>query len=215
MAHGIKYVCATCQHMLMRCLLSKKEFKMKTVKVIIKGISPLLINRFKEEAEVKQAVTKKGKKDYGTPREQATATAYQDKDGRLWIPSAWVKGAIQTIASDYKLPSSRKSVKSVSGGAIIPTTEKLYFLEKHTVKNIEIDSRPVVIQRSRIMRHRARLEDWSVECFLEIESDIIPPDEVHQILNDAGRRAGMGDFRPARGGPFGRFSVVKWTVIKK
>jgi hypothetical protein len=186
---------------------------MKTVVVRIEGISPILINRFKEESEIKQVMKKAGKKDYGTPREQANATAYQDPDGRIWIPSSWIKGAIQTVASDYKLPSSRKSVKSVSGGAIIPTEEKLYFLEKYTTKNIEIDSRPCVVQRARIMRHRARLEVWSVECVLEIEEDIIPTDEVHQMLTDAGRRAGIGDFRPQRGGPFGRFVITNWKIL--
>lgn len=187
---------------------------MKTVTVKIEGISPILINRFKEQDEIPTKMKKAGKKDYGTPREQATATAYQDPDGKLWIPSAWIKGAIQTIASDYKLPGSRKSVKSVSGGAIIPTEEKLYFLEQYTIKNLEVDSRPCVIQRARIMRHRARLEKWSVKITLEIDEEIIATESVHEILSASGRRSGCGDFRPQKGGPFGRFIVSNWRVLK-
>ncbi len=189
---------------------------MKTIEVTIKGVSPLLINRFKESDEVVEAVKKAGKKDYGTPREQAEQTPYRDEDTKkLWIPSIWVTGTIRTIASDYKLPGTRKSVKSVSGGAIVPVDEKMYFIENYTLKDIEVDSRPVVIQRARIMRHRARLEKWSVKVHLQIDEEILPIDHVHSILNDAGRRAGLGDYRPQRGGPFGRFQITKWKEIKE
>ena len=98
------------------------------------------------------------------------------------------------------------------GGAVIPTDEKLPFLEKSKLENIEVDSRPCVIQRSRIMRHRARLEHWSFEFSLQIEEEIIPVDTIHEMLTDAGRRAGIGDFRAAKGGPFGRFQITSWKV---
>lgn len=189
---------------------------MKLIEVTIKGISPLIINRFKESDEQPEAVKKSTKKDYGSPREQAEQTPYRDEDTlKLWIPTVWVTGTIRTVASDYKLPGTRKSVKSISGGAIIPTDEKMYFLEDYKLKDIEIDSRPVVIQRARIMRHRARLEEWSVKLQLQIDEDILPTDHVHQILNDAGRRAGLGDYRPQKGGPFGRFAVTSWKEIKE
>jgi hypothetical protein len=192
------------------------NLKMKTIEVTLQGVSPLLINRFKENDEVQPKMKKAGKKDYGTPREQAEMTAYQDEaTGKIWMPSSWIKGAIQTVASDYKLPSSRKSVKSVSGGAIRPVEEKLYFLEDYVVSNVEIDSRPCVVQRARIMRHRARLEAWSVRVSLELENDIIDEDSLYQMIVDAGRRAGLGDFRPQKGGPFGRFLVSEWKVLKE
>ena len=188
---------------------------MKTVNVEITGVSPLLINRFKEQDELTEAVKKSTKKDYGSPREQAEQTAYHDeRTKKLWIPTTWVTGAIKTVASDYKLPGSRKSLKSVSGGAIIPLEEKMYFNGNLKLKDVEIDSRPVVIQRARIMRHRARLEKWKVSLVLEIDETIIPVDNVHEILSDAGKRAGMGDFRPQKGGPFGRFSVTSWKVLE-
>lgn len=188
---------------------------MKLVEIEIEGVSAILINRFKEQAEVPQKMKKAGKKDYGTPREQAESTAYADDDSKIWIPSTWIKGALATVSSDYKLPSSRKSVKSVIGGAVIPKDEKIYFKENYIIKNIEIDSRPCVVQRARIMRHRARLEKWSLRFHLEVFDDILDLSNVNEMLTDAGRRAGIGDFRPSKGGPFGRFQVVKWKVISQ
>ena len=187
---------------------------MKTFRVKIEGISPLLINRFKEEAEIPQKMKKSGKRDYGTPREQAESTLYADENGLCWIPATWIKGAITSVSSDYKLPSSRKSVRSVIGGAVIPVEEKLYFVEKYKIGNCEVDARPCVVQRARIMRYRGRFEKWSVEVNLQIEDDILDEDNVHQMLIDAGRRCGVGDFRAQKGGPFGRFRVCNWEEVK-
>lgn len=187
---------------------------MKTVELTIKGVSPLLINRFKENDEQPEAVKKATKKKYGTPREQAEQTPYRDEaTKRLWIPTTWITGTIKTVASDYKLPGTRKSVRSVSGGCVIPLHEKAYFNEKYYLKDIEVDMRPCVIQRARIMRCRARLEIWSVTTQLMIDEEILPVDDVHSILNDAGRRAGLGDFRPQKSGPFGRFIITSWKIL--
>lgn len=186
---------------------------MKTVVVGVKGISPLLINRFQELAEQPQEMKRNGKKDYGTPRQQAEGTAYRDDDTlKIWIPTLWFKGSMASVSSDYKIPGSRKSVKSIFGGVVLPVTEKCYFAGDLHLKDIEIDSRPVVIQRARVMRHRARLEAWAVEFELEIDDSLLGDDSVHQILTEAGRRVGVGDFRPQKGGPFGRFIVTKWEV---
>ncbi len=187
---------------------------MITLDITVEGVSPLLINRFKEQDEI-PATTKKGKKDYGTPREQAEATAYADEDTKkLWIPCSWITGSIATVASDYKLKNSKKSVKSVSGGAVVPCEEKIYFTEGYVKEDVEIDSRPAVVNRARIMRHRARLEKWSLNFQLELDDEIIPEDDLNQILTDAGRRAGLGDYRPPKGGPFGRYKITSWKKIK-
>ena len=187
---------------------------MITLDITVEGVSPLLINRFKEQDEI-PATTKKGKKDYGTPRQQAEATAYADEDTKkLWIPCSWITGSIATVASDYKLKNSKKSVKSVSGGAVVPCEEKIYFTEGYVTEDVEIDSRPAVVNRARIMRHRARLEKWSLNFQLGLDDEIIPEDDLNQILTDAGRRAGLGDYRPPKGGPFGRYKITSWKKIK-
>lgn len=186
---------------------------MKTIQVKIEGISPLLINRFQEVSENPATMKKSNKKDYGTPRLQAEKTAYKDDKDFLWIPSTWLKGAISHVSSDYKLPSSRKSVKSIIGGALIPIDEVIYFNEKYKLKDLEIDSRPCVIQRARIMRHRARLEKWSLTFRFELEEDLISPANLNEMITDSGRRSGIGDFRPQKGGPFGRFVVSEFKEI--
>ena len=192
---------------------------LKTVYVEIQGVSPLIINRFKEQDEIPVKV-EKGKKDYGTPKEQAELTAYCEEPrkaiSKLWIPTSWLSGCIKSVASDFKIPGKRKSFKSVCGGAILPMEELVYFLEGYKLKHIEIDSRPVVIQgKDRIMRHRAKLTEWNLGFNIEIDTEIVDIPYVKQILEDAGRRAGMGDYRPAKSGPFGRFMVTEFKETTK
>jgi hypothetical protein len=185
---------------------------MITIFSVIEGVSPLLINRFKENDEISDDIKRSGKKDYGTPRSQAEQTAYRDTPSNiLWIPSLWFKGALTAVSSDWKIPGSRKSVKSIIGGVVLPVNEKCFFKEKYTLSDIEVDSRPCVIQRARIMRHRARLEAWSIDLALEIDDELLSEDAVHKMLVEAGRRVGVGDYRPQKGGPFGRFRVISWV----
>lgn len=185
---------------------------MKTINATLKGTTPLLIHAFAPDFGQDEVVKKKSAKGHGTPREQIEKTTWKDEDGTIWMPSLWPKGSMMSCASEYKLPGTRKSLKSVLGGAVIPCEEKLYFIEKYSIDDCEIDSRPVVIQRARIMRHRARLETWSVVFNFELDEEIIPSDVIHEVLTDAGRRAGVGDFRPQKGGMFGKFQIVKFEV---
>ena len=38
---------------------------------------------------------------------------------------------------------------------------------------------------------------------------------IEEILASSGKLVGLGDFRPARKGPYGRFSIVSWEEKNK
>ena len=66
----------------------------------------------------------------------------------------------------------------------------------------------------RIMKHRARLDEWSVVFTLDIDETIFDEKFTRQLVDDAGQKVGLGDFRPDRKGLFGKFKVIKWKIIK-
>ena len=84
-------------------------------------------------------------------------------------------------------------------------------------KDFEVDSRSVVIPATggRIMAHRPRLDEWSLSFTLEVDEDMFSAEFVRLVVDDAGRKIGLGDFRPDRKGPFGKFVVTGWKVIKE
>ena len=189
---------------------------MKTVKVEIEGLTPLLMNRFTDETEVKissgTSSTMRG--NWGTPREQAAKTAYKDEKGNLYIPGANLFKAIIEGGRFHKIGKKQVTISNstmITGGVFL----KEVVLPLGT-KKFEVDSRSVVINgKSRIMKHRARLDTWKLTFELEIDDTIFTVDFVRQFVEDAGKRIGLGDFRPDRKGQFGRFAITKWQTNGK
>ena len=179
---------------------------MKTLNVKIKGTRPLLMNRFGGVEEGPVTATRGKKKDYGTPMEQAVKATYHE-DGNVFIPSSWITSAIRNAAALFKAPGKRSSLKNMAGCAIVCPEEKV-FLGK-TLENISIDSRGVVVQRARIVRHRPKFENWELSFSLLIDDELLDAETVKSIINEAGRTQGIGDFRVNKGGPFGSFEVVE------
>lgn len=188
---------------------------MKTVKVTLRGISPLLINRYDLNGFMTKSKSRKasGSGDARTPDEIAKSKAYSDANGHLYIPSSWVIGSLLGAASAYKHRATRKSLKSLVGGAVLPASDRIYLDGKRTLDDVETDLRPVVIQRARVPGIRAKLSEWAITFELEIDDSLISPDEVEGCYTDAGRRIGIGDYRPAKSGPFGRYIVDNFKVL--
>jgi hypothetical protein len=47
---------------------------------------------------------------------------------------------------------------------------------------------------------------------LIVDEDEMPIETLKEIFDVAGRSVGIGDFRPAKGGPFGRFMITRFEV---
>jgi hypothetical protein len=61
--------------------------------------------------------------------------------------------------------------------------------------------------------HRPRFEDWRLDATLLVDRDAITPAEIRHLVEVAGMQVGLGDFRPDRGGPFGRFTISAWEPL--
>ena len=80
------------------------------------------------------------------------------------------------------------------------------------IDEYSIDSRRVVIKATSgsIVRHRPRIDDWSVSFELDYDTLLLSIDQVREIVDNGGRRIGVLDFRPEKKGPYGRFMVTRW-----
>ena len=76
-----------------------------------------------------------------------------------------------------------------------------------------VDSRSAVIPKTggRILVHRPKFNDWSLSFTLELDDSLFASDLIRQIVDIAGKRIGIGSFRPDCKGPFGCFVVTKWV----
>lgn len=180
----------------------------------VQGLPPgLLMHRFSEQNESEEE-TRTIRQERGTTRERAEQAAYRNDDGTLYAPSTWFFRSMIEVGAYHKQKGSRKSLKYIIPAAIVVTADTipLLDLDDKPIKDFEVDARPVVIPstKGRIMAYRPRIEVWQAEIPMEVDTTIIGVDTAHQLLEDAGRKQGVGDFRPEKKGPFGRFQIIKW-----
>ena len=186
------------------------------IRVTIEGVTPLLMNRFHEGNEVKvssgTSAAQIGAK--GSPREQAEPKAYRADNGQLYIPGPNIFAAIIEAGKFHKVGKTKVTTMKTS---LVPAgISVLEIICPLGCKNFEVDSRSVVIPSTggRVMCHRPRLDKWKCSFTLDVDEEMFSADFVRQLVDDAGRKIGLGDFRPARKGPFGKFKVVSWQVAK-
>lgn len=188
---------------------------MKRIAVEIKGVTPLLIHRFGEQAEQAKA-TRRQMVQNVDPREEATKNAYIAKDGTFYFNAFSIAGAMGNAGSNHKMRGSRKSLRFVVPSAVLVPSDSITILNGDgPAKNFEVDSRPVTIPatKGRVMRHRPRFDNWSARFELQINDDLLDVATAQQLLTEAGLGIGIGDFRPEKRGPFGTFRITKWEEV--
>lgn len=187
---------------------------MKLIRVTIKGTTPLLTQRFNESAEI-QSATRKAVVSVKTPREEAEKVTYRDSQGRFYFPGAAFSRLLRESGSNHKMRGTRKSVKYVVPASVLVIEDAILLTNgdgKTLMKDYEVDSRSVVIPstKGRVMKYRPRFDEWSMTFQIRVNEEILEPDFVHTLLSEGGQQIGLGDFRPAKGGPFGTFQVIEW-----
>ena len=188
------------------------------IKVTIEGLTPLLMNRFTEEAAIQvgdgASAVFGGDKD-GTPREQAELCAYRQEDtGELFWPGPNIFSCLIESGKFQKVGRSKLTTQKSS---LVPGMLQVAdIIIPFGTKDFEVDSRRVVNPSTggAHIKHRARLNDWRLTFTLDVETDLLSLKSARQLVDDGGRRCGTGDYRPSKKGPFGRFVVVNWDVKK-
>lgn len=189
---------------------------MKTIEVEIRGVTPLLIQRFNEQAEVNPS-TRRTLVKREEPREVAHRAAYIAPDGTFYFNSYSIMGTMTNAGSNHKMKGSRKTLRFVVPSSVRVEGEGITILngDGSPAKDFEVDSRPVTIPatKGRVMRHRPRFDIWSAKFNLLLDDDQLDIETAYQLLAEAGRGVGIGDFRPEKRGPFGTFQIVHWEVL--
>lgn len=182
---------------------------MKKIRVTIESTSPILMNKYNVEAELERQKGHRITKTYD-PKEEAEKSAYwgTGKKKVLIIPSEVLYASILNASSFHKI--GRRSAKSILAGSIRVEPMEVSL----GTKKYEIDTRPVVIQRNRVLKSRARLTEWKATFDIVYNEQLIAdPEIIQKVLKEAGERIGIFDFRPQKGGPYGTFNITKFQAL--
>jgi hypothetical protein len=186
-----------------------KTMETGKIEIEIEGLSPLLMNSPKGLYES----SGKGRKKTDIPshEESAERSAYRNKKGELYIPSYAVENCLIKSASGYKW--GKKPLNSLLAGAIRVNPEEILL----GTKEYEIDLRKVTVQRQGVIRARAKIPKWSVKFEIIYYKKYLPApliEMLSEVMEEAGIRVGLLDFRPACKGNFGTFRVKKFKVVE-
>ncbi len=181
---------------------------MRVFNATIEGVSPgLLQHKFPDiVAEQLDNPVKPKLRQVLSREEEAELFAYRLKDGRLCQPGEHIFQALIKAAAAFQIQGGKKLTykDAVKGGVLIEPE----FIS-HEVNVYLIDSRPVVINRGRIIRHRPHLPTWTLTFDLQVIEDGIPAEVLKEILIRAGEKIGIGNYRPR----FGRFVVTSFQQV--
>lgn len=176
-----------------------------SLKITVDGTSPLMTHNPASMAIIKSP----GKtSNIPSPEDEAEHGTYRLEDGSCAIPGVAFRGSILKAAGAWKKKRSMTMKSVLSHIQIAEELVPLFLLSGEPIKSFAIDRRRAIVQRNGIMRSRPRFEEWSTSFTVIYDGDLVEDQEIiKQIAADAGKRVGVGDFRPERNGWFGRFKV--------
>ena len=170
---------------------------MKTIKFTIEGISPMLMHRYPMEQDQGKEAKRKG--EQYDPIEEAQKGLYQNEHG-CFVPSTWIEACLREAGKGFK--KGKATYKAIIQSSTFVSPDEIPMgLKTYDA----IDRRPAVVQRNRIVRSRPMFKPgWKISFEVEYDDNEIKAEVLTQILIEAGKTKGIGDYRPK----FGRFKVV-------
>lgn len=173
---------------------------MKKVDVTIEGIEPgLLQHRFPMEENTE---TKSVKRKVEYPSlEEAQKCLYTDEDGIIYQPAEHILGCLVKAGANFSY-ERRRTYKDVMKSCVFISPTAI----PHQHTEWSVDRRPVVIMKARIVRSRPLFKKWALSFSIEYDEEVLNVSKLKELLEFAGTRIGIGDYRPL----FGRFIVTRF-----
>ncbi|MBK9944376.1 MAG: hypothetical protein IPP13_22480 [Kouleothrix sp.] len=177
------------------------------VEITIEGVADLLFHRWNNEAVEEKAKAAKGSTAKKT--DDIESYVYRAPNGNIALPGEYLRQATIHAAKFRQDPRSpRKSAMDLFKAAIVNLTP---VADLGSASWDYLDRRRVVVQRAAVTRTRpAMLAGWRATFELLCNlPEYIPPQMLNEVISNAGRLVGVGDFRPT----YGRFVVAHFGVL--
>lgn len=183
-----------------------------TVFATILGTSDILLHAWNCDAVEARGSAKKGSAAKKT--DNLDSYVMRNDDGVICLPSEYLRMAIVNAAKFHSDPRSpRKSAMDLMKAALVGLEPlcpiKNFAGQLPKTWDFEHKCR-VQVQRNGITRTRpAFKKGWQVSIPLMCNlAAYVPPTFLHELVSQAGKVIGVGDFRPT----YGRFQIIKWEV---
>jgi len=189
---------------------------METIKFKFVGKSPLLMHSVRganpldpDVQKLKALASGRKKTDEvhrAIARMEWELAMYYDADLGPFVPTSALRAA---IVEGAKLAKLGMAVKRAT--IILSEKEPLEFKGPRTPDKLweggHVDTRAVVVSNARVMRTRPVFPAWSVSFEMMFDPTMLQRQQLIEAAETAGRLIGLLEYRPSKGGSFGRFDV--------
>lgn len=161
------------------------------------GLSPLISNNpATTMSGTSESALSANKKVYDDA-EEARIRLYVNDDGTYFHPARAIRMAVLEAAKGRRI--NKKSAPGIVAGALFPAEDRMTILDSKgkPKKDYVIRKCRVIVAGKGVLRCRPEWRDWTMQVPLEIDTDFLTPEIVTDLLNIAGRIAGIGDERPS------------------
>ena len=182
------------------------------VKVRIRGRQDILFHRWSEEE-----VDAKSKAPRGSEvkrRDNLESYVYRNEEGYICIPARYLIRSIVEAGRNFNDPRSAKKQAKELVQAAVMCDEILspILVNGEPVKTWDYeDHQRVCIMRRAITRIRpAFKKGWEGDfTLISLVPELITPDFLRKLVDNAGLLGGLGDMRPT----YGRYRVTNWEIV--
>lgn len=188
--------------------ITLKPIAKRRMTFAIRGTSPLIMHQWSEKAKREMRDKQQGGKKTKTrekrePEAEAKAATYVDDSGQIGIPGMAFKSALVTAA--HKDIGIEKTL----------VRKALFLVTKDSDKILPIEGSDPVVREDMVrvgmgsadMRYRPEFSEWTCQIELEVDSELLQRDDVLALVDRAGFGVGICEWRPEKGGEFGRFEI--------
>lgn len=142
-------------------------------------------------------------------------------DGLVFMPPMSIKKALEG-ASSYlgKIPGQRNATYTKRFKSGILVTEQIALFDaagkpaspdSFEGEWLHLNADGVSGSGKRVKRCMPRIPQWSAQITVHVADEVISEDVMRAALREAGALVGVGRFRPAQGGYYGRFAVTSFS----
>lgn len=179
----------------------------------IAGISSLVMHQWDDKAKrvlrERQGGRKTKDREKRDPQAEADAATYKCKDGTPGIPAIAFKSSL--ISAAHKDLGIEKTLvrKAVFTGLADPQQ-----VLPITFSRVEVREDLVRVGAGQPdLRYRPYFFDWKCSLVLQFEPSMIRVEDLATLIERAGLTVGIGEWRPEKGGEYGRFKIDEDTAF--
>lgn len=148
-----------------------------------------------------------------TPEEEAKSKLYLLPDGQIYLKTQAVRSALIGACAGFKPKGAKVGVGTLVKGGVFCVAVEAGLVHPKTrkpIKDYKVNTMRAVVMRAGVKRSRPEIPEWSVDVDFEVDTQFITNfNWITELLNRAGRMKGVGDYRPEKSGPYGRFRAVQ------